>query len=186
MGVIVGAGIAVLVLAAVWWTVRTFNRLIRLRNQTQASWAQIDVQLRRRHDLIPNLVEATQGYAAHERATLAEVTAARAAAITGGLGTADRARAENALSTSLTRLFALGETYPELKADGRFAVLQSELTTTENKIAYARQFFNSAVQSYNTALETFPANLVAGLGSHGPKEYFEADAAARDIVEVRF
>ncbi|WP_035849648.1 LemA family protein [Kitasatospora azatica] len=186
MGVIVGAVIAVLVLALVGWVARIHNRLVRLRNQTQASWAQIDVQLKRRLDLIPNLVETTRGYAEHERSTFEAVAAARSSAAVEGLGATDRAAAEQLLSSSLAQLLALGEAYPALKADGRFAKLQSELATAEDKIAYARQFFNSAVQSYNTALETFPANLVAGFGAHAPKEYFEAEAAAQEPVRVEF
>ncbi|MFE0459396.1 LemA family protein [Kitasatospora sp. NPDC058965] len=186
MGVIVVAVAAVLLVALLAWLVGVYNRLVRLRNQTEASWAQIDVQLRRRLDLIPNLVETAEGYAGHERATFESVAAARSAAAVEGLGTADRAAAEGALATSLAKLLALGEAYPQLKADGRFAVVQSELATAENKIAYARQFFNSAVQSYNTAQQSFPANLVAGLGGHAPREYYEAGAAAQDPVRVSF
>lgn len=187
VGVIVGGIIAVLIAVLAWWLVRTYNRLVRLRNQTQASWAQIDVQLKRRHELIPNLVEGARGYAAHERATLEAVVAARGAAAGGGLGIVDQAAAEDALTASLSRLLVLGENYPQLKADGHFATLQEELTTAEDKIAYARQFYNSAVQSYHTALESFPGNLLAGLGgAHGRKEYFEAGAAAEDAVRVRF
>ncbi|GAA1257391.1 LemA family protein [Kitasatospora nipponensis] len=186
MGVIVGAAGAVLLAALAWWIVSTINRLVRLRNQTQASWAQIDVQLKRRHDLIPNLVETTKAYAEHERDTLDAVTLARGNAATQSLTTADRAQAEGVLSQSLGKLLALAESYPNLKADQRFARLQSELTSAEDKIAYARQFYNSAVQSYNTAQETFPGNVVAGLGAHGRREYFEADAAVQDPIEVRF
>jgi LemA protein len=186
MGVIVGAVIAVLLLGAVVWVVRTYNRLVRLRNQTQASWAQIDVQLKRRLDLVPNLVDTATAYAAHERGTFEAVAAARSAAAVEGLGAVDRATAEGVLSTSLAQLLGLAEAYPQLKADGRFARVQADLATAEDKIAYARQFFNSAVQSYNTALQSFPANLVAGLGSHTAKEYFEAGAAAQEPVRVSF
>lgn len=187
MGVIVGGIIAVLIAVLAWWLVRTYNRLVRLRNQTQASWAQIDVQLKRRHELIPNLVEGARGYAAHERATFEAVVAARGAAAGGDLGVMDKAAAEDALTASLGRLLALGENYPQLKADRHFATLQDELTTAEDKIAYARQFYNSAVQSYHTALESFPGNLLAGVGgAHGRKEYFEAGAAAQDAAQVRF
>ncbi|MFC9324222.1 LemA family protein [Kitasatospora sp. NPDC057015] len=182
-----GAVLAVLVAALVWWVVRTYNRLIRLRNQTQASWAQIDVQLKRRHELIPNLVESTRGYATHERTTLEAVVAARGAAADTDLGVTDKAAAEDLLTASLGKLFALGESYPELKADLRFAKLQEELTTAENKIAYARQFYNSAVQSYHTALESFPGNLVSRLGgAHGLREYFEGGTAARETTPVTF
>ncbi|MFB7197910.1 LemA family protein [Streptomyces sp. NPDC056240] len=187
MGVIVGAVVAVFVVVAGWWVVRTYNRLVRLRNQTQASWAQIDVQLKRRHELLPNLVETARGYAAHERGTFEAVTAARGAAGNGGLGVADRAAAEDALTATLGRLFALGESYPELKADQHFSTVQAELRSAEDKIAYARQFYNSAVQSYHTALESFPGNVVAGLGgAHGRREYFETAGVAQDAVQVRF
>ncbi|MER6300299.1 LemA family protein [Kitasatospora sp. NPDC001539] len=176
-----------LVAGAVWTVVRTYNRLIRLRNQTQASWAQIDVQLKRRHDLIPNLVESARGYAAHERTTLEAVVTARGAAADSGLGVTDKAAAEDDLTAALGRLLALGENYPQLKADRHFATLQAELTTAEDKIAYARQFYNSAVQSYHTALEGFPGNLVSRLGGgHGRREYFEAGAPAQEATRVSF
>ncbi|MFE4856632.1 LemA family protein [Streptomyces sp. NPDC056670] len=187
VGVIVGGIVAVLVVALAWWLVSTYNRLVRLRNQTQASWAQIDVQLKRRHELIPNLVEGARGYAAHERATLEAVVAARGAAVGSDLGVMDKAAAEATLTTSLGALLALGESYPQLKADRHFATLQDELTTAEDKIAYARQFYNSAVQSYHSALESFPGNVVAGLGgAHTRREYFEAGDAPQDAVRVRF
>lgn len=157
MGVVIaGAVVVVLVAVLAWWVVATYNRLVRLRNQTQASWAQIDVQLKRRHDLIPNLVEGARGYAVHEQATFEAVVTARGAATGAGLGVADKAAAEDVLTASLGGLLALGESYPQLKADRHFATLQAELTTAEDKIAYARQFYNSAVQSYHTALESFP------------------------------
>ncbi|WP_353943322.1 LemA family protein [Streptomyces sp. HUAS MG91] len=187
MGVIAGAVVVVLVVVVVWWVVRTYNRLVRLRNQTQASWAQIDVQLKRRHELIPNVVEGARGYAAHERATFEAVTAARGAAVNDGLGVTDRAAAEDALTATLGKLFALGESYPELKADQHFAAVQAELRSAEDKIAYARQFYNSAVQSYHTALESFPGNIVSGFGGgHGRREYFEAAGAPQEAVQVRF
>ncbi|MGW4650562.1 LemA family protein [Kitasatospora sp. NPDC004289] len=189
MGVLIGVLVAVLVLVVlpVWWVVRTYNRLVRLRNQTKASWAQIDVQLKRRHELIPNLVEGARGYAAHERATFEAVIAARGAATGGGLTVAGQAAAEDVLTASLGKLLALGESYPQLKADRQFSNLQAELTLSEDKIAYARQFYNSAVQSYHNALESFPANLVAGIGgTHGHREYFEAGPVADAPTEVRF
>lgn len=187
MGVIVGGILAVLAAVLVWWVVRTYNRLIRLRNQTQASWAQIDVQLKRRHELIPNLVEGARGYATHERTTFEAVVAARGAAVGSGPGVTDKAAAEDVLTASLGKLLALGESYPQLKADRHFTVLQEELTSAEDKIAYARQFYNSAVQSYHSALESFPGNLVSRLGgAHGRREYFEAGTAAQDVAQVRF
>ncbi|WP_328318787.1 LemA family protein [Streptomyces sp. NBC_00388] len=182
-----GAVLAVIVVVGGWWVVRTHNRLVRLRNQTQASWAQIDVQLKRRHELIPNLVEGARGYAAHERGTFEAVTAARGAAVSSGLGAADRATAEDALTATLAKLFALGESYPELRADQHFSAVQAELRSAEDKIAYARQFYNSAVQSYHTALESFPGNVMAGLGgAHGRREYFQAAGVAQETVPVRF
>ncbi|MEU8517623.1 LemA family protein [Kitasatospora sp. NPDC048722] len=187
MGVVIAGILAVLAVALVWSVVRTYNRLVRLRNQTQASWAQIDVQLKRRHELIPNLVEGARGYAAHERATLEAVVTARGAATDAGLGVAGKAAAEDVLTASLGRLIALGENYPQLKADRHFAALQAELATAEDKIAYARQFYNSAVQSYHTALESFPGNFVSGIGgAHGRREYFEAGAAAQEAPRVTF
>ncbi|MFI6688517.1 LemA family protein [Streptomyces sp. NPDC050485] len=182
-----GGIIAVLLAVLAWWLISTYNRLVRLRNQTQASWAQIDVQLKRRHELIPNLVEGARGYAVHERSTLEAVVAARSAAAGGDLGVMDKAAAEDALTASLGKLIALGESYPQLKADRHFATLQDELTAAEDKIAYARQFYNSAVQSYHSALESFPGNVVANLGvAHARREYFEAGAAPQDAVQVRF
>ncbi|MFJ6937806.1 LemA family protein [Streptomyces sp. NPDC101132] len=185
MGV-VGAIGAVVVLGALVWLVMTYNRLVALRNQTSASWAQIDVQLKRRHDLIPNLVATVARYAEHERGTLEAVTAARGAATAGGLDTAARAQAENLLTAKLGGLLAVAEAYPELAAGDSFLRLQRELTGTEDKIAYARQFYNSAVQSYNTAQESFPGSLVAGLGGHRRGEFFEAEEGAREAVQVRF
>jgi LemA protein len=178
--------VALAVLAAGWVTVRTFNRLVRLRNQTGASWAQIDVQLKRRHDLVPNLVETVGRYAEHERETLEAVAAARSAAVARGATTAERVTAENTLTRVLGNLFAVAEANPDLRANQGFLKLQSELTGTEDKIAYARQFYNSAVQTYNTAQETFPGNVIAGLGGHGPREYFEVEAEGRTPVQVRF
>ncbi|MDH6131889.1 LemA protein [Kitasatospora sp. MAA4] len=186
VGVIVIAVIALLALGLFWVVVRSYNRLIRLRNQTRASWAQIDVQLKRRHDLIPNLVDTVAEYAAHERGTFEAVTAARGAAASRDLGAAERAQAENQLTATLAKLLATAEQYPELRASQNFLKLQAELSGTEDKIAYARQFYNAAVQSYNTALESFPSNLVAGLSEHAKQEYFEAETEAREAVKVRF
>ncbi|MFI9788569.1 LemA family protein [Kitasatospora sp. NPDC051984] len=185
MGLVVGGVLAVLVAVLLWWVVRTYNRLIRLRNQTQASWAQIDVQLKRRHELIPNLVEGARGYAAHERGTLEAVITARGAAEEAGLGVTDKAVAEELLTAALGKVLALAEAYPQLKADQHFLKLQAELTTAEDKIAYARQFYNSAVQTYHTALESFPGNVVSGFGGgHARREYFEAGATAQDAPRV--
>lgn len=175
-----------LVLVLLVWTITAYNRLVRLRAQVRASWAQVDVQLRRRHSLTPNLVETVRGYAAHERATLEAVTAARTAAAGAGGTDAGRADTEGALTRALGRLFAVAEAYPQLRASANFVELQRELAATEDKIAYARQFYNSAVQSLNTAVETLPTNLVAGPAGFRAEPYFEAVGAERADVPVRF
>ena len=166
---VVGALVAVLAIALVV----IYNRLVRLRNRTEQGWAQIDVQLQRRHDLIPGLVETVNAYAAHERRTLEQVVAARdAAAAAAGAG--ETADAEAGLSAALSHLFALAEAYPDLKADRSFRQLQTELAATEDRVAYARRYYNDAVQSYDTALEQFPGVLVAGPFGFVPADYFEA------------
>jgi LemA protein len=185
---VVGGLACLFVVLIVVWGVVAYNRLVRLRNQVDASWAQIDVQLKRRYDLIPNLVETVKGYASHERGTLEAVVAARGAAINAAQtpGVADRAEAENVLTQALGRLFALAEAYPDLKANQNFAALQGELANTEDKIAYARQFYNSAVQTFNTAVQTLPMNIVAGVGGFRAKDFFEAAGGERGPVQVRF
>jgi LemA protein len=185
---IAGGLVVLLVVVVAGWALVTYNRLVRQRNQVQASWAQIDVQLKRRHDLIPNLVETVKGYAAHERGTLEAVVAARSGAMSAAAapGPGGRAEAENMLTQALGRLFALAEAYPDLKANQNFAALQAELATTEDKIAYARQFFNSAVQTMNTSVQSVPTNLVAGLGGFRTMDFFEAAGAERGPVQVRF
>jgi LemA protein len=184
--VVVGlVGLAAVTLLAVW-LVSLFNKLVRMRNQVDASWSQIDVQLKRRHDLIPNIVETVKGYAAHERGTLDAVVTARGAAMAHSGGDAGQADAESALSGALGRLIALGEAYPQLRANENFAALQAELATTENKIAYSRQFVTYAVQQYNTAIESFPANLIAGLLGFHRRELFAVAGSERGPVEVSF
>jgi LemA protein len=185
---VVGGVLLILILAVIIWIVAAYNRLVRLRNQADASWAQIDVQLKRRYDLIPNLVNTVQGYAAHERGTLEAVVAARGNAmnLAQGADVAQRAEAENMLSQALGRLIAIAEAYPDLKANQNFAALQVELANTEDKIAYARQFFTSAVQSYNNAAQTLPTNLIAGLGGFRTREFFQAAGEERGPVQVRF
>jgi LemA protein len=178
-------GIVGVVLLAVWLVI-TYNKLVRMRNQVDASWSQIDVQLRRRHDLVPQLVETVKGYASHERNTLEAVVAARGAAMARDGGGAGRADAENALARALGRLIALGEAYPQLRANENFATLQRELATTEDKIAYARQFLTYAVQQYNTAIESFPTNLVAGRFGFRTRDLFAAADAERGVVQVSF
>ncbi len=184
----VALGVTVLfVVVLLFWVIATYNRLVRLRNQVEASWAQIDVQLKRRHSLIPNLVETVKGYAAHERGTLEAVVAARnTATALAGRDPAGQVRAEGALTQALGRLFAVAEAYPQLQANQNFLSLQSELSVTEDKLAYARQFHNSAVQSFNKAVQSFPTNLVAGMGGFRARPYFEAIGDERADVDVKF
>jgi len=185
---VVGGLVCLLVVIVIVWGIAGYNRLVKLRNQVDASWAQIDVQLKRRYDLIPNLVETVKGYATHERGTLEAVVAARGAAISAAQtpGVADRAEAENILTQTLGRLFALAEAYPDLKANQNFLALQGELGNTEDKIAYARQFYNSAVQTFNTAVQTLPTNIIAGVGGFKSKDFFTAAGGERGPVQVRF
>lgn len=175
-----------IVVVAVLWVVLTYNGLVRLRNRVDAAWSQIDVQLRRRYDLIPNLVETVKGYAAHERETFERVTAARTAAI-GAQGPVQQAQAENALTAALKSLFAVAEAYPELKANENFLNLQEELTATEGRIAYARQFYNDTVLRLNNRVQSFPANVLAGLFRFGTREFFEIEEpASREVPKVQF
>jgi LemA protein len=176
--------IGVVVLAALW-AVYAYNRLVRLRVNVDNAWSQIDVQLRRRYDLIPNLIESVKGYAAHEREVFEDVTQARAAA-QGATGVQGQADAENAVSKSLGRLLAVAENYPELKANQNFLALQEELTGTESKIAYARQFYNDEVASLNTKIQSFPSSVIARAGTFQPREFFEIDEPARGPVGVQF
>ncbi|HEY5277231.1 MAG TPA: LemA family protein [Coriobacteriia bacterium] len=176
-------GLLVVVLAATAYLALTYNRLVTLRNRCENAWAQIDVQLKRRYDLVPNLVATVKGYAAHERETLEQVTAARAAAM-GATGMAGRTAAENGLTTALRSLFAVAEAYPDLKANASFLDLQAQLVDTEGKIAYARQFFNDAVMTLNMAVQQFPGNLVAGAFGFEERAYFEIEASATEPVTV--
>jgi LemA protein len=191
-GLVLGVASGLVCLLAVvlaGWALAAYNRLVRQRNQVQASWAQIDVQLKRRHDLIPNLVETVKGYAAHERGTLDAVVAARNNAVAAAArdpGVGGRAAAESALTQTLGRLFALAEAYPDLKANQNFAALQGELANTEDKIAYARQFYNSAVQTYNTSVQSLPTNVIAGVGGFQVTDFFQAEGGERGPVQVRF
>ena len=177
-------GIAVVVLL-VLYVIVTFNGLVRLRNRIENAWAQVDVQLRRRYDLIPNLVETVKGYAKHERETLTAVTEARANAINAS-GVGEQAAAESMITSALKSLFAVAEAYPDLKADANFLSLQEELANTEGRIAYARQFYNDSVLRLNTRIETFPSNLVANAFNFTQREYFEADDTSRGPVTVDF
>ena len=165
--------------------VALYNRLVRLRNRAENSWAQVDVQLRRRYDLVPNLVEAVKGYAAHERAAFERVTEARARAQQAG-SVQEQAGAENELTAAIGRLFAVAEDYPELRASENFQDLQRQLEETEQKIAVARQIYNDAVLSYDNALETVPTNVVAAVFSFEPRVYFEIEEPAREAPRVAF
>jgi LemA protein len=167
------------------YVIALYNGLISLRNRIENAWAQIDVQLKRRYDLIPNLVETVKGYAGHERETLEAVIAARNAAMSA-TGPKEQAQAENMISGALKSLFALQEAYPDLKANQGFLDLQEELTGTEGRIAYARQFYNDTVYKYNTRIQSFPAVVIAGMLKFTPREYFEADDESRGPVKVDF
>ncbi len=197
MEIIALLGAALVIIAVVAFVVIAYNRLVGRRNAYQQAFAQIDVQLKRRHDLVPNLVETAKGYLRHERETLERVTAARAAAVnaqaaTGGTATdaatlGQLAGAENQLTAALGQLFALAEAYPDLKANQNMLVLTEELTTTENRVAFARQAYNDAVMAYNIARETVPTNIIAGLFSFGPAALFELnDPGERAAPRVEF
>ena len=160
------------IVALVLWIITIYNGLVAMRQRVGQAFADIDVQLKQRHDLIPNLVETVKGYAAHERGTLEAVTQARNAAM-AAQGPAQQAAAENMLTGALRQLFALSEAYPDLKANQNFQQLQAELSDIENKIAAARRFFNNAVQEYNTGIQQFPAALFAGMFGFGPREFFD-------------
>ena len=162
-----------------------YNRLVSLRNRVENAWAQVDVQLKRRYDLIPNLVETVKGYAAHERETFEAVTAARTRA-QAAQGPAEQGAAEGILGQALGRLFALAEAYPELQADENFRQLQEELGETENRIAVSRQVYNDTVLTYNTAIQQVPGNLVAGPFGFSRKEFFEVEDGAREAPRVAF
>jgi LemA protein len=180
--VIVVVAILLLMLLLV---VAMYNRLVRLRNRSENTWAQVDVQLRRRYDLIPNLVEAVKGYAGHERETFEEVTKARAAA-QQAQGVEQQAQAENMLTAALGRLFAVAEAYPQLRATENFQQLQAQLAEVEQNIVVARQVYNDTVLTYDNALETVPTNIVAGLFNFSPRAYFETEDATREAPSVQF
>jgi LemA protein len=181
LAIIVGVLVVLFVLALIL----IYNGLVRFRNRIDNAWSQIDVQLKRRYDLIPNLVETVKGYAAHERQVFENVTQARANAI-NAQGPAQQAEAENVLSGALKSLFAVAEAYPDLKANQNFLSLQEELTSTEDRVAYARQFYNDSVLSYNNKLQTFPRNIIAGMFNFEKREYFEGEPEATGPVRVQF
>jgi LemA protein len=175
----------VLVVLVVLALVLLYNNLVRLRNRIEGAWAQIDVQLKRRYDLIPNLVETVKGYASHERETLDAVVRARNAAGAAS-GPADQAQAETQVTAALRQVFALSEAYPDLKANQGFLQLQEELSGTESRISYARQYYNDTVLRYNTKIQTFPAVVIANAMQFKEREYFEADDTSRGPVQVKF
>jgi LemA protein len=183
-GIVIGVVIIILLIIFIG----IYNGLVGFRNQVKNAWAQIDVQLKRRYDLIPNLVETVKGYMQHERQTLEAVTSARNLAQSlSGAGAADRAKAEGELSGALSRLLAVVENYPDLKANQNFMALQEELTSTENKISFSRQYYNDSVLRYNNKTQMFPSNVVAGMTGFKAGEFFEVkNEAEREAVKVSF
>ena len=177
--IVVAAGIGIVI-----FIITTYNSLVKLRNRIENAWAQIDVQLKRRYDLIPNLVETVKGYTKHEKETLTQITKYRAQLVTGSVE--DRAKANNMLTDALKSLFAVAENYPNLKANENFKMLQEELAGTENKISYVRTAYNDSVLAYDNKIEMFPSNLVASMLGFKPKPYFEAPEAEREAVKVSF
>lgn len=175
--IIVLAGIVLLFVLA-------YNKLVSSKNQTENAWSQIDVQLKRRSDLIPNLVNTVKGYMKHEKETLTKLTELRSRLVTGNVN--EKATANNQFSNVLKSIFAVAENYPKLQASTNFLNLQEELSATENKISYSRQFYNDAVYSYDTALESFPTNMIAKLFNFKEKEYFGIEEEARKLVKVEF
>ena len=179
--------LGVVVVLFILYVIAAYNGLIRLKNRVDSAWAQIDVQLKRRLDLIPNLVETVKGYAAHERGTLEAVVNARNAGLAASnAGPKEQAAADNMITGALRQLFALRESYPDLKANQNFLALQEELTSTEDKVSYSRQFYNDGVQRFNTKIATFPTVIIAKRMSYTTREYFEAEPAAREAPKVQF
>jgi len=179
-------GLVVLVVVVFGWAIGIYNGLVGLRNQVKNAWSQIDVQLKRRHDLIPNLVETVKGYAGHERGTLQAVTEARAKAVSAD-GVAAQSKAEGELSSALGRLMVVVEQYPDLKANQNFLGLQEELSSTENRIGFSRQHYNDQVMIYNTKTEVFPASIIAGMFKFEREAFFELDSEGeREVPKVSF
>lgn len=176
MGIVIAVVLLLVVLGLVGWAISIWNRIVTLNNRIDNAWSQIDVQLKRRFDLIPNLLETVKGYASHEKETLEKVTAARTAGM-NAQGPEQAAQAENMLTGALKSLFAVSEQYPDLKANQNFLALQEELTATEDKIAYSRQFYNDAVLKFNNMIQTFPGLLFKG--GRTPREYFEVEGLDR-------
>ena len=179
------AVIGIVVLLTVGWFISVYNTLVKLRNRVQNSWAQIDVQLKRRFDLVPNLVETVKGYAAHEKDVLEKVTQARSM-VQSAQSLEQRQQAENMLTDTLRSLFAVAEAYPQLQANQNFIELQRELSDLEAKIAFARQFFNDTTMNYNTEIQSFPNNILAGMFNFQAMPYFQVDEVQRQAVQVKF
>ena len=175
----------VVVVLLIVWIIGVYNNLVSLKMRVKNAWAQIDTQLKRRFDLIPNLVETVKGYAAHEQGTLEKVIAARNT-YASATSVEDKAKANNELTSTLKSIFALGEAYPELKANENFLALQTELAGTEDKVAYSRQFYNDTVQMYNTAIMKFPSNILAGMFGYKEEPFFTIDDAEKEPVKVQF
>ncbi len=182
IGLWIGLGVAAIILV---WIIVAFNAFVRLKNQVENAWSQIDVQLKRRTDLIPNLVETVKGYAKHEKTVFENVTKARSALMSAG-NAKEAAAADNMLTGALKSLFAVAEAYPDLKANQNFMQLQEELTGTENKVAASRQYYNDTVMEYNTKRESFPSNVIAGLFHFAEKDLFEIPEAEKAVPKVSF
>jgi len=178
-------GIVIVLIILVVAFIILYNRLVVLKNRVDNAWHQIDVQLKRRYDLIPNLVETVKGYAGHEKEVFEKVTEARSQAVSAG-AVGEQAKAENMLTGTLRSLFAVAENYPDLKANQNFLMLQEELAGTESKIAFSRQFYNDSVMIYNTATQKFPGSVIASMFSFGNREYFETEDVSREAVKVDF
>ncbi|MEK6922281.1 MAG: LemA family protein [Nanoarchaeota archaeon] len=183
LGIFLWILIVILVISVLWF-ILTYNGFIRLRNRIENALSQIDVQLKRRYDLIPNLIESVKGYMKHERGVLTEITKARSSLIKGNIH--EKARASNQISEALKTIFAVAENYPNLKASKNFMQLQEELSGTEDKIAYSRQFYNDSVLTFNQKVQTFPSKIIASMFSFKEKEYFEAEEEAKKAVKVKF
>lgn len=177
--------ISIIIVAIALWLIFDYNSLVRLKNRTKEAWSDIDVQLKRRYDLIPNLVETVKGYAAHERELFEKVTQARTSAM-GAKGAHEKAKAENMLSETLKSLFAVAENYPDLKASVNFLELQRELSDTENKIQAARRFYNTNVRDLNIKIESFPTNMIVSLFSFKQMELFETEESMKEPIKVNF
>jgi LemA protein len=181
----IGLIVLIIVAAIAVWIIAVYNGLIRLKNRVDEAWSDIDVQTKRRYDLIPNLVNTVKGYAAHEREVFEKVTEARSRAMGAGT-TADKAQAENMLSQTLKSLFAVAENYPQLKANENFLELQRELTDTEDKIQASRRFYNGNARDFNIKIEVFPNNIIAGMLNFSKREFFEAAGEEKEVVKVEF